>query len=65
MKSHPVERQLRPGEVVRVGDVMVYNHGQSRIVISRPCKYDPGCCVGHIVEENDDYRRTIDEEGDR
>jgi hypothetical protein len=60
MKSYPVERQLRPGEVVREGDVMVYNHGQSRIVVRR-CKYDPGCCVGHVVEENDDYRRSIEE----
>lgn len=52
------ERILEPGEKVHKGDVMVYNNGQSRVVV-RHCKYDPGCCVGHEVEENEDYRREI------
>ena len=52
----PHERRLNPGEIVREGDVMVYNKGQSRVVVRR-CKYDPGCCVGHMVELNEYYVR--------
>ena len=51
------ERRLEPGEVVREGDLMYYNHGNSVCVVRR-CKYDPGCCVGHVVEEQEDYRRV-------
>lgn len=54
----PVERQLAVGETVQVGDVLVYNKGQSRISV-RSCKYDPGCCVGHAVTESEDYRRPL------
>jgi hypothetical protein len=50
------ERKLKPGELVRAGDVMVYNHGQSRVLVRR-CKYDPGCCVDHVVTSSEDFRR--------
>jgi len=52
------ERALQPGEEVREGDVMVYNEGRTRVVVRR-CKYDPGCCVGHVVEERETYYRRL------
>jgi len=63
-KPCAIERQLQPGEEVKEGDVMVYNCGQSRIMVRR-CKYDPGCCVGHIVESQEEYRRAVKEKMER
>jgi hypothetical protein len=51
-------RRLGVGEVVQDGDLFVYNNGQTSLYVRR-CKYDPGCCVGHIVEAGEDYYRVL------
>ena len=60
MNGLPVDcRRLDPGEVVQDGDIMTY--GDHSMVAVRPCRYDPGCCVGHVVELNDQYYRPLDQ----
>jgi len=48
-------RRLKPGEVCRAGDLLLY--GKNGVARVRFCKYDPGCCVGHVVEEQEYYCR--------
>jgi hypothetical protein len=57
--THPIPTtwcRLHPGEIVRDGDVLVYGEG-TQVTVHR-CKYDPGCCVGHMVEAHEVYYRT-------
>ena len=46
---------LGTGETVREGDYMRVTE-TNRIKVER-CKYDPGCCVGHIVESHEIFYR--------
>jgi hypothetical protein len=49
-------RRLQTGEMVKDGDVMFYGDN-CKVTVWR-CKYDPGCCVGHIVEDHEHYERS-------
>ena len=51
-------RPLEPGEVVQAGDIMLY--GENGAAVIRHCKYDPGCCVGHVVESHERYVRPVE-----
>lgn len=57
MINHSDWVRLKVGEIVQAGDMLRY--GETAFVIVRFCKYDPGCCVGHVVEccETERYYR--------
>jgi len=45
-------RPMMVGEVVQAGDRMIY---ASTVAVITVCKYGYGCCVGHVVEPQDNY----------
>ena len=48
-------KQLNTGDEAKECDVMCYGDGK-RVVV-KWCRYDPGCCVGHIVESHEVFLR--------
>ena len=59
MKNTQVIPQRIPtGSVVKAGDILLYGERNQFSVVVGPCKYDPGCCVGHVVEAHELYLRV-------
>lgn len=53
-----MKRYLKKGELAKQGDALHY--GDGKVTYVRQCRYDPGCCVGHVVEAHESYIREED-----